>query len=109
MWKIRNEEYPSFRRNLPSVNDRRRGYVKPGDIAFSTDSHTATYGFVLVHFHRYPDNTNVVWEQAKCGLKVPQISGNIVNGKLPENVRSKDIILRLIGDLGADGATYLDT
>lgn len=26
--------------------------------------------------------------------------------RLPENVRSKDIILRLIGDLGADGATY---
>ena len=39
-------------------------------------------------------------------VKVPQTIKVTVNGKLPENVRSKDIILRLIGDLGADGATY---
>ena len=34
------------------------------------------------------------------GIKV------VVDGELPENVMSKDIILSLIGDLGADGATY---
>ena len=39
-------------------------------------------------------------------VKVPQTIKVTVNGKLPANVRSKDIILRLIGDLGADGATY---
>ena len=42
----------------------------------------------------------------KMWVKVPQTIKVTVNGKLPENVRSKDIILRLIGDLGADGATY---
>ena len=30
----------------------------------------------------------------------------VIDGELPENVMSKDIILRLIGDLRADGATY---
>ena len=30
----------------------------------------------------------------------------VINGTLPENVTSKDVILRLLGDLGADGATY---
>ena len=39
-------------------------------------------------------------------IKVPETIKVTINGKLPENVTSKDIILRLIGDLGADGATY---
>ena len=39
-------------------------------------------------------------------IKVPETIKVVINGELPENVTSKDIILRLIGDLGADGATY---
>jgi 3-isopropylmalate/(R)-2-methylmalate dehydratase large subunit len=39
-------------------------------------------------------------------IKVPETIKVIVEGKLPSNVTSKDIILRLIGDLRADGATY---
>ena len=39
-------------------------------------------------------------------IRVPETIKVVINGKLPENVMSKDIILRLIGDLGADGATY---
>ena len=37
---------------------------------------------------------------------MPETIKVVINGKLPENVMSKDVILRLIGDLGADGATY---
>ena len=39
-------------------------------------------------------------------VKVPQTIKVTINGTLPSNVTSKDIILRLIGDLRADGATY---
>jgi len=37
---------------------------------------------------------------------VPETIKVVIEGELPKNVMSKDIILRLIGDLGADGATY---
>ncbi|MBE5684181.1 MAG: 3-isopropylmalate dehydratase large subunit, partial [Ruminococcus sp.] len=39
-------------------------------------------------------------------IKVPETIKVVIDGELPENVMSKDIILRLIGDLRADGATY---
>ena len=39
-------------------------------------------------------------------IKVPETIKVVIEGELPGNVMSKDIILRLIGDLGADGATY---
>ena len=39
-------------------------------------------------------------------IKVPETIKIVINGELPENVMSKDIILRIIGDLRADGATY---
>ena len=83
------------------------GYVKPGDIAFGTDSHTTTYGCVGAFSSGigYTEMASVLGT-GKMWVKVPQTIKVTVNGKLPANVRSKDIILRLIGDLGADGATY---
>ena len=39
-------------------------------------------------------------------VRVPETIKVVIDGKLPENVSSKDIILRLIGDLTAAGATY---
>ena len=83
------------------------GYVKPGDIAFGTDSHTTTYGCVGAFSSGigYTEMASVLGT-GKMWVKVPQTIKVTVNGKLPTNVRSKDIILRLIGDLGADGATY---
>ena len=83
------------------------GYVKPGDVVFGTDSHTTTYGCVGAFSSGigYTEMASVLGT-GKMWVKVPQTIKVTVNGKLPENVRSKDIILRLIGDLGADGATY---
>ena len=83
------------------------GYVKPGDIAFGTDSHTTTYGCVGAFSSGigYTEmagilGTGTLW------VKVPETIRVEINGTLPENVMSKDVILRIIGDLGADGATY---
>ena len=83
------------------------GYVKPGDIAFGTDSHTTTYGCVGAFSSGigYTEMASILGT-GTMWIRVPETIKVVINGKLPENVMSKDIILRLIGDLGADGATY---
>ena len=83
------------------------GYVKPGDVAFGTDSHTTTYGCVGAFSSGigYTEMASILGT-GTMWIRVPETIKVVINGKLPENVMSKDIILRLIGDLGADGATY---
>jgi 3-isopropylmalate/(R)-2-methylmalate dehydratase large subunit len=43
----------------------------------------------------------------KLWFKVPETFKFVINGKLPPGVHSKDLILYLIGDVTADGATYM--
>lgn len=83
------------------------GYVKPGDVAFGTDSHTVTYGCVGAFSTGigYTEMASILGT-GKLWIKIPETIRVIVNGKLPEGVMSKDVILRIIGDLRADGATY---
>ena len=83
------------------------GYVKPGNIVFGTDSHTTTYGCVGAFSSGigYTEMASILGT-GTMWIKVPETIKVVINGKLPQNVTSKDIILRLIGDLGADGATY---
>lgn len=84
------------------------GYVKPGHIVFGTDSHTTTYGCVGAFSSGigYTEMASILGT-GKLWVRVPETIKVTVNGTLPANVTSKDIILRLIGDLGADGATYM--
>ena len=83
------------------------GYVKPGNIVFGTDSHTTTYGCVGAFSSGigYTEMASILGT-GTMWIKVPETIKIVIEGELPENVMSKDIILRLIGDLGADGATY---
>ncbi|MBQ8184864.1 MAG: 3-isopropylmalate dehydratase large subunit [Lachnospiraceae bacterium] len=83
------------------------GYVKPGNIVFGTDSHTTTYGCVGAFSSGigYTEMASILGT-GTMWIKVPETIRVTINGQLPANVTSKDIILRLIGDLGADGATY---
>lgn len=83
------------------------GYVKPGDVVFGTDSHTTTYGCVGAFSTGigYTEMASILGT-GTLWVKVPETIKVVIDGKLPEGVMSKDIILRLIGDLGADGATY---
>ncbi len=83
------------------------GYAKPGNIVFGTDSHTTTYGCVGCF------SSGIGYTEMAAGLgtgemwiRVPETIKVVIDGKLPEGVYAKDIILRLIGDLRADGATY---
>ena len=83
------------------------GYVKPGNIVFGTDSHTTTYGCVGAFSSGigYTEMASILGI-GTMWIKVPETIKVVIDGELPENVMSKDVILRLIGDLGADGATY---
>ncbi len=83
------------------------GYVKPGDVVFGTDSHTTTYGCVGAFSSGigYTEMASILGT-GTLWIKVPETIKVNITGKLPNNVMAKDIILRLIGDLGADGATY---
>lgn len=83
------------------------GYVKPGDVVFGTDSHTTTYGCVGAFSSGigYTEMASILGT-GTLWIKVPETIKVNITGRLPDNVMAKDIILRLIGDLGADGATY---
>jgi 3-isopropylmalate/(R)-2-methylmalate dehydratase large subunit len=82
-------------------------YVKPGNVVFGTDSHTTTYGCVGAFSSGigYTEMASILGT-GTMWIKVPETIKVNIEGQLPSNVSSKDIILRLIGDLGADGATY---
>jgi 3-isopropylmalate/(R)-2-methylmalate dehydratase large subunit len=83
------------------------GYVKPGNIVFGTDSHTTTYGCVSAFSSGigYTEMASILGT-GTMWIKVPETIKVNIDGVMPNNITSKDIILRLIGDLGADGATY---
>lgn len=83
------------------------GYVKPGNIVFGTDSHTTTYGCVgsFSSGVGYTEMASILGT-GTMWIKVPETIKVTIDGELPSDVMAKDVILKLIGDLGADGATY---
>ena len=83
------------------------GYAKPGRIILCTDSHTTTYGAVGC-FSTGIGYTEMayLWGTGELWLRVPSAIQIRVEGKLPKGVYSKDIILRVLGDLKAAGGTY---
>jgi 3-isopropylmalate/(R)-2-methylmalate dehydratase large subunit len=85
-----------------------QGHVVPGDLVIGADSHTCTYGAINV-FSTGVGSTDLAAGliSGKLWFKVPETLRFIVNGKLPKGVFSKDLILYLIGDVTADGATYM--
>ncbi|MBQ9156672.1 MAG: 3-isopropylmalate dehydratase large subunit [Eubacterium sp.] len=83
------------------------GYARPGDIVFGTDSHTTTYGCVGCFSSGigYTEMASILGT-GQLWVRVPETIKVVIDGTLPANVSAKDVILTLIGDLRADGATY---
>jgi len=83
------------------------GEILPGDLVIGADSHTCTYGALGV-FATGVGSTDLTIALAtgKNWFKVPETVKIVVKGRIPKGIYAKDIIIHIIGKIGADGATY---
>jgi len=85
-----------------------KGHVRPGDVIVGADSHTCTHG-ALGAFATGIGSTDMaaVFATGKLWFRVPETYKVTVTGEPPEGVLSKDVILKITGEIGADGANYM--
>ncbi|TFG28390.1 3-isopropylmalate dehydratase large subunit [Candidatus Thorarchaeota archaeon] len=84
-----------------------QGLITPGELIIGSDSHSTTYGaFNAFSTGLAATDSALILATGSCWFRVPESIRIEVNGELPETVMSKDLILRIISDLGPDGANY---
>ncbi len=83
------------------------GLSRPGSVVVITDSHTTTHG-ALGAFGTGVGATDLaaILATGKTWMLVPEVLAFRIEGTLPHGVTAKDVILHIIGKLGADVATY---
>lgn len=84
-----------------------KGHVLPGQVLVGGDSHTCSYG-ALGAFSTGIGTTEAgnVLATGKLWFKVPESYKIEVDGEIPSNVMAKDLFLKVVGDIGVDGALY---
>ena len=84
-----------------------KGHVRPGMLIVGGDSHTTTYGAFNAASCGL-GNTDLFYAYVKGELwfRVPHSIKFNITGELPDNVMSKDIIIKIAGNYSAEVATY---
>lgn len=82
-------------------------YVRPGQLIFGADSHTCTYG-CLGAFGTGVGCTDYLYAMVtgKSWVMVPETLRFNLTGTLRKGVTARDVILTIIGKIGANGANY---
>lgn len=82
-------------------------HVRPGELIFGADSHTCAYG-ALGAFGTGVGCTDYLYAMVTgtSWLLVPETIRFNLKGKLKEGVYARDLILSIIGKIGANGANY---
>lgn len=84
-----------------------RGLSYPGELLIVTDSHTTTHGaFGAFGTGVGATDLATILITGKLWFRVPEIIRINLEGDIPKGVYAKDIILHVIGALGADYAVY---
>jgi 3-isopropylmalate/(R)-2-methylmalate dehydratase large subunit len=84
-----------------------KGHVLPGIVIVGADSHTCTYGaFGAFATGIGSTEAAAVFATGKIWLKVPETIKIDVEGQFQKYVAPKDLILHIIGEMGAGGAIY---
>ena len=84
-----------------------KGHVRPGDVIVGSDSHTCTYG-AFGAFATGIGSTEMaaVFATGKLWFRVPEVIKVDVTGNFQNLVSAKDLTLKVVGEIGADGAIY---
>lgn len=84
-----------------------KGLALPGELLLGSDSHTCSYGAVGA-FSSGIDRTEAaaLMLTGETWLKVPNSIKITLEGKLQPSVTAKDVVLHIIGDISASGASY---
>ncbi len=85
-----------------------RGLVSPGEIFVGADSHTCTAG-ALGAFATGVGSTDLaaVWALGELWFRVPETVRVVLDGTLRAYVTSKDVILKVLSEIGVDGGRYM--
>jgi 3-isopropylmalate/(R)-2-methylmalate dehydratase large subunit len=84
-----------------------RGLAQPGNLIIGSDSHSTTYGaFNAFSTGLATTDSALILATGRIWLRVPESMRITVEGEFAKRVMSKDLILRIISELGTDGANY---